>query len=119
MKLNPNPKIFTPNVGLNGKFDETSTLCTTYVFREQPDDWTGIQSEAIPYENIATEEFNQILAAKDDGVEDDDADNRLMHAQSVPLKLTDEQFPRFLFLGTSSADSYLLRNSTGILVHLS
>lgn len=38
--------------------------------------------------------------------------------QMITPKLNDEQFPRILFLGTGAADSYHLRNSTGILVHI-
>lgn len=109
MQLDPSPKIYTPNETSSENSAKTTTLYTKYVFREQPADWV-IKGDTIPYEDIASEEFSQVLSVKEDG---------LLTQQPVPLKLKHEQFPRILFLGTSSADSYLLRNSTGILVHLS
>lgn len=39
--------------------------------------------------------------------------------EKVPPKLRNEVFPRILFLGTGAADSFLLRNSASILVHIS
>lgn len=110
MQLDPNPKIYTPNEKSN---DETSTLYTKYVFREQPANWTYMKGDTIPYEDIASDEFSQVL----NGTENDG--NGLLTQHPIPLKLKDEQFPRILFLGTGSADAYLMRNSTGILVHLS
>lgn len=43
----------------------------------------------------------------------------IVYTLEAPPKLKDETFPRFLFLGTGAADSFLLRNSSGILVHTS
>lgn len=113
MKLDPNPKIYMPNDESRENFDGTHTLYTKYVIREQPDDYTVVQHECLPYDDIANDEFNQILN------ESNDNGHHGLPTQSGSLKLQHEQFPRILFLGTSSADSYLLRNSTGILVHLS
>lgn len=112
MQLNPHPRIFNPNDESIEQFGKTPALYSKYIFHEQPDESKSKQSDSILYEDIANDEFNQILNAKDD------IENGLL-TQPVPLKLKDEQFPRILFLGTSSADSCLLRNSTGILVHLS
>lgn len=106
MQLDPNPpKICRPT---DEHIDKTPALYTKYVFREQPNDYTVIKSEAQRYDDIANAEFDRVLVSQNG-----------LHTQSAPLKLQNEQFPRILFLGTGSADSYLLRNSTGILVHLS
>lgn len=108
MQLDPNPRVYRPNEN----HDESSTFYTKYIFREQPADWTFIRGETLPYEDIASDEFSEILNGNE-------SNGNAVLSQPPPLKLKDEQFPRILFLGTSSADSYLLRNSTGILVHLS
>lgn len=108
MQFDPNPKIGRSN---DENIDKTPTLYTKYIFREQLDDYTVVRTETQRYDEIANEEFSRILSAQND--------NDISSTDAVPLKLKDEQFPRILFLGTSSADSYLLRNSTGILVHLS
>lgn len=108
MQLDPNPKVYKPDAN----HDEPSTFYTKYVYREQPADWTFAKGETLPYDDIASDEFSQIL-------DENESNGNAVLTQPIPLKLKDEQFPRILFLGTSSADSYLLRNSTGILVHLS
>lgn len=105
---NPSPRVYKPNANN----DESSTCYTKYVFREQPADWTYTRGDTLPYDDIASDEFSQIL-------DENESTSHAVLTQPTPLKLKDEQFPRILFLGTSSADSYLLRNSTGILVHLS
>lgn len=68
----------------------------------------------------------------DDGISDEESESFRMveaidtksekfqlHTQNVPLKLKDEKFPRILFLGTGASDSFFLRSSSAILVHLS
>lgn len=117
MKLDPSPTVCTLNEESCKTVDGTSTLYTKYVFQAQPDELMETKPE--PFDDIASDEFNRILTVKKGAEEDDEGDNNGLFTQPVPLKLEDEQFPRILFLGTSSADSYLLRNSTGILVHLS
>lgn len=109
MELDPSPKTYTmPDDETSQKCVGTHTLYTNYVIREQPNDYTTVNDETESYDAIAKSEFDQVLKESPD-----------LPTQSGSLKLQNEQFPRILFLGTSSADSYLLRNSTGILVHLS
>lgn len=115
MKLDPNPKQCTLKDESCGKCDGTATFYANYVFREQPVDVLEMQSIAIPFGDIAADEFNQILPAEGD---DGNANHELL-TQSVPFKLQDERFPRILFLGTGAGGSFMWRNSAGILVHLS
>lgn len=111
MKVDPNPKICKPNEKSSNDSDDPCTFYTKYIFRDQPDDCAEMDSRTVPHEDI-TDEFDQVLRVKAETQSEP-------LSQPVPLKLVNEQFPRILFLGTSSADSIPLRNSTGILVHLS
>lgn len=103
MKLDTNLKTYTPDDA--DKYGKTPTLFTKYVFRE----WPGYDSDSDD-EKLANklDESMSMIEEKPN-----------TNATNVPLKLKDEQFPRILFLGTGAADSFLLRNSSAVLVHIS
>lgn len=112
MKLDANPKIFDPSDKSAEKFGKIPTLFTKYILRYQPKEHDDEElDDDSSREDAETFELNEALGIKDE-------DDSELCTQIVPPKLTNEQFPRILFLGTSSGDSFILRNSSGILVHL-
>lgn len=124
MSLDPDPKVYRPS---DVELNETPAFFTKYIFWDQPSENCGDKAansgrrsenddgnDSLSFEDVTVEELDRALTVEE---EDDGNPNQL--AQPVPPKLKDEQFPRILFLGTSAAGSFPLRNSTGILVHLS
>lgn len=128
MRLDPNPKIYCPNddSDQNAVADETPTLFTKYIFWNQPrekcvnDDendgqkYDNDDENGLSMEDVTVKELNRALRVKEE-----EEDSKNLFVQPVQSKLKDEKFPRILFLGTSAAGSFPLRNSSGILVHLS
>lgn len=108
MKLDTNHKIFEPNNEAAEEIGKVPTLFTKYVLREIPAADADLEEPNDPI----LEELNEVLNFEREQKTE-------LFAMNAPLKLQNEQFPRILFLGTGAADSYLLRNSTGILVHIS
>lgn len=127
MRLDPDPKIYCPsNDGDEStKFDATSTLFTKYVFWSQTNDDNcdtnsdrkhdnDDDTDGLSFEDNTVKELDRALQGKE--VEENSGSQLI---QPIQPKLKDEKFPRILFLGTSAAGSFPLRNSSGILVHLS
>lgn len=115
MKLDPHTEIYNPNDETSKDYGRIPTLYSKYVLREKTkenDFDNDDEDDLTSAEAIILKELNEVLGIKDE-------DDRELYSQIVTPKLKDEIFPRILFLGTSSGDSFLLRNSTGILVHLS
>lgn len=113
MKVDPNPNVFDPSDDSAERFGKIPTLFTKYILRYQPKE----HEDDVIYDDDCSKEDAEIYALNEAlGIKDED-DSEL-YAQVVQPKLKNEQFPRILFLGTSSGDSFLLRNSSGILVHL-
>lgn len=122
MRLDPDPKIYarSDDGGTNAGLDEISTLFTKYIFWKQPRDDcddNDDENDGLSLEDVTVKELNRSLRVKGENEEEEDSKN--LFIQSVQPKLKDEKFPRILFLGTSAAGSFPLRNSSGILVHLS
>lgn len=115
LKLDANPKIYNPNDETSKDYGQIPTLYTKYVLRDRTkenDFDSDDEDDLTSAEEIILKELNEALGIKEE-------DDRELYNQIVTPKLRNEIFPRILFLGTSSGDSFLLRNSTGILVHLS
>lgn len=114
MKLNAKPKIYDPMKKAAETYGKIPTPFDRYILRNQvkenDDDGTD-DDEDLSREHIEIEKINEALGVKTE-------DNNELYSQVVTSKLKDEQFPRILFLGTSSGDSFLLRNSSGALVHM-
>ena len=128
MRLDPDPKTYCPNdASTNTDPDPIPTLFTKYIFwdhlRVDCDD-KGVkigqsydkdnENEGFSIEDVTVEELDRAL-----GVKEETQDSKSQLIEPIQSKLKDEQFPRILFLGTSAAGSFPLRNSSGILVHLS
>lgn len=107
MKLDTNTKTYTPNDAAADKCGKNPTFFSKYILRELPQDDVDPEND----EDFFSQELNEVLS-----LSEQKPDNYMTDA---PLKLKDEQFPRILFLGTGAADSYLLRNSSAVLVHIS
>lgn len=113
MKLDAHPKVFDQSAESVQKFGKLPTLFTKYILRFQPKEYDDEEE----VDDDCCKEDTEIYALNEAlGIKDED-DNELF-TQVVMPKLENEQFPRILFLGTSSGDSFILRNSSGILVHL-
>lgn len=115
MKLDANPKIYDPNDETCQKFGRIPMLYTKYILRRQQEDekyFSSSYDELDTAEESRLAEFNKMLEITVENEQE-------LYQQTVPSKLINEEFPRFVFLGTGSGDSDILRNSSGILVHLS
>lgn len=110
MKLETNPKIFNPLDDSVKSYGKIPMLYSTYIFRSIPKDDSELD-ESSDGESSDLEEMLKLLKESEDELP--------TSTQNIPLKLKDEQFPRILFLGTGASDSFLLRNSSAILVHMS
>lgn len=129
MQLDPHPKVYylngdTNNGNTNATLDQNLTFFTKYVFWNQPKDNDDVQRDdnniGLSIEDATVNAMDRALKVTDE--EENSADEPsplVMRSSKPPLKLKDETFPRVLFLGTSAAGSFPLRNSSGILVHLS
>lgn len=129
MRLDPDPKTYCPSddSSKNAALDETPTLFTKYIFWNRPKDEcddkdvndgqkydNDDENDGLSLEDVTVKELDRALRLKE--VEED---SKNLFIQPIQSKLKDEKFPRILFLGTSAAGSFPLRNSSGILVHLS
>lgn len=122
MPLDPDPQIYTPNdVDSSLSADKSATFFTKYIFWNYNDNDANDDDEddEVSLEDATIDELNRALAVKEVEDEKDINKVRMQSACPPPSKLVDEQFPRILFLGTSAAGSFPLRNSSGVLVHLS
>lgn len=99
MELDPNPKIFNPFDGSAEQYGIMPILYSKYILRQKPRE--GIELQGVPSDD---EHFQK--------------SHEYAQLPKIHPKLKDEKFPRFLFLGTGASHDYLLRNSSGILVHL-
>lgn len=126
MTLDPDPQTYCPNVVdnnsnsvANEEQDKSLTCFTKYIFWNEPNekcddkDANEDEDDEVSLEDATINELNRALRVKEVEAE--------KHIKKVLMqrKLMDETFPRVLFLGTSAAGSFPLRNSSGILVHLS
>lgn len=109
MKLESNHITYNPNNASTKGLGKIPIFYRKYILRGDLEE--TIHSEDSG-EDTDTEEFDGMLDKTNECLNE-------IYTQISPSKLIDEQFPRILFLGTGSADSFQLRNSTGILVHLS
>lgn len=109
MKLDTNPRIFNPIDEPVENYGKIPMLYSKYIFRSIPKD-------DLELEESSDDESSDLDAMLKSLKESENA--LPTSTQNIPLKLKDEQFPRILFLGTGASDSFLLRNSSAILVHL-
>lgn len=111
-KLDPNPKTFDPHDDSTiEQYGKIPTLYTKYILRsESSEDF--VMDVPSDDESSDLEEIMKTL-----GKSNEDILSSI--AEWIPKKLKTEIFPRVLFLGTGAADSFMLRNSSGTLVHLS
>lgn len=109
MKLDMEPLAFDPNNAESKNYGKAPMLYSTYLLRGDPKEYI---SSVFDGDEEGAEGMEQML-------NETKIDYRKILKQEPPLKLIDEQFPRILFLGTGASNSFLYRNSSGILVHLS
>lgn len=123
MTLDPDPQVYRPN-----RTQDSSTFFTKFILRHEQDE-NGHDADSndahtndiddencdVSLEDATMHQLNKALRVKEEKKEY----LTTQSMQPIPLKLTNEQFPRILFLGTSAAGSFPLRSASGILVHLS